>query len=182
MRPASFTRLMAECENNALNCGCCISRTCSGLRLRISFRGANSSIWVGSALLLCGHTFWHWSQPYRRFPLAFTAQSGNCSPRYSMSRHDKHRDASTAPPSWLNAPPGQASTQRWQSPQQIRHGSSGSSDSVVTISPKKKYDPRPGNMRRLLRPINPIPARCAQYFSRMGAVSTHTLHSAWYCS
>ena len=138
---------------------------------RNSSLGAKSDIVVGMVLRLCGHTSWQVSQPYTLFPTAAATHCGK-SPRRSINWHDRHCRASSAAPS-CSAPPGQAASHRWQSPQVRLHGSSGFTSSVVTSSPRKKNDPRPGNIKALLRPMNPMPAFLAQYRSRNGAVSTH---------
>ena len=111
------------------------------------------------------------SQPYTLLPITLLTHLGN-SPRRSMSWHDRHRRASAALPPF-KALPGHDCSHRLQPLHDKRHGSSGSTSSVVTSSPRKKKEPWLGIISILLRPINPIPACCAQYRSRIGAVSVH---------
>jgi len=54
-------------------------------------------------------------------------------------------------------------------------GASGCMYAVVTISPRNTWEPMPGTISCPLMPVNPSPERTAQYRSRSGAVSTHTL-------
>ena len=143
-------------------------RNCDGVILAISWRvsvrnssdGAKSGKSVALAPRLCGHTSWQVSQPYTRLPIADVTHSGS-SPRRSISWHDRHRRASTAllP---CKAWPGHDRSQRPHPLHDSWHGSSGMISSVVTSSPRKKNDPCPGMISILLRPMNPIPACCAQ--------------------
>ena len=125
-----------------------------------SAEGEKSGCGDGTASALCGHTNWHVSQPYTRLPTTLATHPGS-SPRRSMSWHDRHRRASTALPS-CNAPPGHATAHRSQPAHESEQGSSGSNSRVVTSSPRKKNEPRPGMMSILFRPIKPNPARRAQ--------------------
>ena len=73
-----------------------------------------------------------------------------------------------------NAPVGQTSTQARHAPHDVRSGGSGSSSSVVTISPRNTAEPRPCTIRLVCLPIHPSPARAAKARSASGAVSQTT--------
>src|SRR5260221_177435 len=68
---------------------------------------------------------------------------------------------------------GHAVMQRVQEPQWFLSGASGSSSSVVMISPRKIQLPRRRLMSLVCVPTNPIPARCARSRSSNGPVSTY---------
>ncbi len=73
-----------------------------------------------------------------------------------------------------SAPVGQTSTQRVHDPHDVASGRSGSSASVVTISPKNTAEPSPCTMRLVCLPTHPNPARAANARSASGAVSHAT--------
>ncbi len=138
---------------------------------RSSSSGANAAPPVRPARMLGGHASLHKSQPQTHVPTSGRRARGIASRRWVRSLMQRVASIVRSPRS---APVGQASTQRVHAPHEVRSGGSGSSSSVVTISPKNTAEPRPLTMRLVCLPIQPNPARAANARSASGAVSQAT--------
>ena len=131
----------SRCRNIRLKSSGDIVSNREASRARNSSLGANSWCTEGRADLFHGQHCWQVSHPYTRSPI-LSATKGAISPLFSMVWQEIHRRASTLPGAY-NAPVGQLSIQREQSPHRATTGLSGGRSKEVINSPKKKKEPLP---------------------------------------
>ena len=126
-----------------------------------------------AGLLFQGHTSWQMSQPATHPVFEIAAQISWGAPSRSIFHVERHRRQSKLKGS--RAFVGQASMHRVHEPHlSPSTGESGSISTSKSSTPRQPQLPPFPVIRSVFLPCQPRPALTASFFSKIGAVSTHT--------